>query len=291
VTDADQTARSALEQLQADGDDHGPKYEGLKGRLEGLNAIPNRLEQEPDSKHPQSYLLGFSSKGNGRAIVATGNPDTADNVVTSVPGTTSDLDGISTNPDRSESIIQRGIERSPDTDTAAVTWLGYDAPPDFIEATKTGYADDAAGDLRDFQDGLRETHRSGESTNTVIGHSYGSTVIGHAAQDAQLDADNAVFIGSPGVGVDHASDLQLADDADVYASTAENDIIQRTPGFIHGQQPINDDFGADTFESGPGEEGHWYTTGTSVEAHSQYWNGDSKSLDNMTRIVNGKEPR
>src|SRR5699024_2166597 len=150
-------------QLKADGDDHGPKYDALEDRLKGLDAINEPLTQDADSSQLTSNPPGLPSDGNGRAIPATGNPDTADNVVTSVPGTTADLDGIGGNLEHSESILKRASERSPDTETAAVTWLGYDAPPDVTEATKTGYADDAVDDLRNFQDGLRETHQNGES--------------------------------------------------------------------------------------------------------------------------------
>lgn len=168
---------------------------------------------------------------------------------------------------------------------------GADAALNHLDDVRTGYNDATEciekipGALRTLSDEISDAQRTiNDVTDTIDSNN-------HLHIDAEtVDANNAVFIGIPGVGVDHASDLQLPDDADVYASTAESDIIKRTPGFIHGQQPISDDFGAETFESSPGEDGHWYTTGKSVDAHSEYWNGDSKSLDNMSRIVNGKEP-
>ena len=271
--------------------DQNREYERLGETLRGMNAIDERLEREPTDTVPQSYLLDYSTEGNGRGIVATGNPDTADNVVTSVPGTGSDLAKIGGELDRGDLILSQA-DRLSRGDNAAITWVGYDAPGDVGQATNAHYAEDAAADLRGFQDGLRATHEGEASNNTVIGHSYGSTVIGHSAQgeNAQLDVDNVVFIGSPGVGVDHASELQVPEDTNIYASTAENDIIRGTPTFIHGPQPIGEDFGATPFTSDAGTEGDWYTGGYSTDAHSEYWNKDSSSLRNMGRIVVGNEP-
>jgi len=116
----------------------------------------------------------------------------------------------------------------------------------------------------------------------------------------RADADNVVLIGSPGVNAESVSDLQLPEDADVYASTAEHDIINNVYGAdaalnaqglpdIHGTPPVDDSFGAETFETKPGDEGSW-PGGTSVDAHSQYWQPWNNSLDSMARIVAGKEP-
>ncbi|CAM3011823.1 alpha/beta fold hydrolase [Saccharomonospora xinjiangensis] len=270
--------------------DQDRELDDLNDTLRGLDAIDERLDAEPGEGNPRAYLLDFSTEGNGRGIVALGNPDTADNVVTSVPGTGSNLSGIGGELQRSQLILDEAGRQSRDSDTVAITWVGYDAPQDLGEATDYSYADGAADDLRDFQEGLRATHTGEDSHNTVIGHSYGSTVVGHSAQGERLDVDNVVFIGSPGVGVDNASELDLPDDAGIYASTAENDIIRGTPTFIHGRQPISDDFGAQVFTSDPGTDGDWYTGGYSTEAHSEYWNQDSASLRNMATIVVGGEP-
>ncbi|MFF3570060.1 alpha/beta hydrolase [Nocardia jiangxiensis] len=75
--------------------------------------------------------------------------------------------------------------------------------------------------LKSFQNGLRASHVGAPSYNTVVGHSYGTTVIGDAAGHDQLhpddppssrgplNADNVVFVASPGSTVDHAGDLHL----------------------------------------------------------------------------------
>ncbi|MBB3049623.1 pimeloyl-ACP methyl ester carboxylesterase/uncharacterized protein YukE [Prauserella isguenensis] len=280
--------RDELEELgPAKYSEEATELEEIDRTLNGLEPIQERLEREPTGTRPQAYLLDFATDGNGRGVVATGNPDTADNVVTSVPGTGANLSNIGGELDRADALLDQAAQTDRGSRNAAITWVGYDAPQDLNEATRAGYAEDAAGDLRSFQDGLRATHEGQPSTNTLIGHSYGSTVVGHSAQGGHLDVDNAVFIGSPGVGADHVSELDLPDDANVYAGTAENDIIRNTPPFIHDNQPINEDFGAEVFDAGEGTDS-WY--GTSPDAHSEYWDENSTPLRNLGRIVVGESP-
>ncbi|HEY2763441.1 MAG TPA: alpha/beta hydrolase [Pseudonocardiaceae bacterium] len=85
-----------------------------------------------------------------------------------------------------------------------------------------------------FQDGLRATHQGPPSHNTVLGHSYGSTVVGYAARDHRIVADDVIFVGSPGVGVEHATDLHLPP-SHVWSSHAANDLV-RPLGHPHPPQ-------------------------------------------------------
>jgi hypothetical protein len=65
----------------------------LRTRLKGMDAIQDRLDASgvpgPNGGPglPQAYLLGFDTRGEGHAIVANGNPDTADNTATGSPTT------------------------------------------------------------------------------------------------------------------------------------------------------------------------------------------------------------
>ena len=93
--------------------------------------------------------------------------------------------------------------------------MGYDSPMNvFTDAPSTSYAHNGAPALDSFQAGLRACHddvaAAGPSVNTVIGHSYGSTLIGAAGVAGYLDANNVVTVGSPGVLAEHATDLNLA---------------------------------------------------------------------------------
>lgn len=149
-------------------------------------------------------------------------------------------------------------------------------------------AEGAVDELSDFQDGLRATHQGPPSNNTVIGHSYGSTVVGHTAQgDQGLDADELVFVGSPGVNADHVTDLGFSPE-NVHASTAEHDKIN--DGAIgmgskgaHGTDPTTEDFGATGFVSNEGTEGGSFLG----DAHSEYFDENNSSLEHMGKIITG----
>lgn len=188
--------------------------------------------------------------------------------------------------------------------TSVITWIGYDAPQKVWNAAETDYADNAKEDLGRFQDGLRVTHEGAPSHNTVLGHSYGTTVVGHAARDETLSADELVFVASPGTGTEHASELNI-DPKHVHSTTAEHDIIRVTNvdpfdldhsdsavnGDPHGIDPTNPKFGGNVFESDPGTEGPWVAGGLSEAAHSEYWNEGNPALRNMGKIIAGESTR
>ncbi|MFC6015274.1 alpha/beta hydrolase [Plantactinospora solaniradicis] len=86
--------------------------------------------------------------------------------------------------------------------------------------------------MRHFQSGLRVTHEGDSSHNVVLGHSYGTTVIGQtASEQAGLNADDLVLVASPGAEVGGAKDLNITGGdptKHVWATTAKNDFIQNT---------------------------------------------------------------
>jgi pimeloyl-ACP methyl ester carboxylesterase len=278
-------------------DDENKRLDDARKKLHGIEDVEKRINQ-PDPKKGQqpAFLLGIDTAGNGRAIVAMGNPDTATNVATYVPGTGARLEMVGADMDRADKMLaSAGRVGSPST--SVITWIGYDAPQSiFPDAASESYAESAKKDLDRFQDGLRATHQGPPSHNTVLGHSYGSTVIGHTARDEGINADALVFVGSPGVGVNNVTELNFPADH-VYATVAEHDIIHlanmEDPEDIHEIDPTAEDFGAKVFGSDPGTEGPWILGGLSEEAHSQYWdiydNGaENKSLRNMGRIIAGQ---
>ncbi|GAB3722414.1 hypothetical protein GCM10027598_37140 [Amycolatopsis oliviviridis] len=261
-------------------------------KLRGLEAIQQRL----DRSDPQAFLLGLDTGGDGKAIVSAGNPDTAVNVATYVPGTGSELSKIGGDLNRSDK-MWAAATTSGSPSTAVITWLGYDAPNEITDAASAKYADGGKAALAGFQDGLRETHQGPPSHNTVMGHSYGTTVVGHAARDGGLAADELVFVASPGVGAHDVSQLHL-DGVDpgetgkhVHSTVAEHDMINlanvEIAGYdpILGQDPTDADFGGQVFTSAPGTDG-W--GGYSTEAHSEYWEDNNPSLNNLGQIIAGK---
>jgi hypothetical protein len=252
----------------------------LDNQLTELKELRDSLEDENNDR----YLLALDTGGDGRAIVANGNPDTADNVATLVPGTTTTWESINDQVGRGDNLVESATTADPDGDHSVISWIGYDAPS-VLEAAFEGRAEGAVAELSSFQEGLRATHQGQPSNNTVIGHSYGTTVVGHTAQSgAGLDADSVVLVGSPGVNTDHAAYLNLPAE-NVHVSTAANDGITHLTGFTHGMDPTDPEFGANEFESNAGGVGGSWPLGP---AHSEYFDPRTKSLLHMGRVIAGQ---
>jgi len=278
----------------------------VAGKLRGLDEIEARLAQGGPGRQ-RAYLMGLDAGDHGKAIVAIGNPDEADNVLTFVPGTYASLERAGGSLGNVEAVVDQANRVDPGSPTAGVLWIGYDAPQSIVPAAMNpSYAEEASDDLDGFQDGLRATHEGPRSHNTMMGHSYGSTVVGITARDAGLDVDDVVFVGSPGVGVDQAADLGIPPE-NVWATTAENDPIQSAydvedlsvpihplipteitnpdPDLVHGNNPTDPDFGGRVFACDAGSQ--WPPAAT----HDEYWDVQSSSLRNFGYIVVGADHR
>ncbi|WP_431986383.1 alpha/beta hydrolase [Streptomyces griseoflavus] len=278
------------------------QLQDLKKPLAGMDAIQGRFGSYADES-TRPYLLGFDGRNNGRVIFSVGNPDTADNVVTYVPGTGSRLSSIDGDIHRAE-VLQEGASiTDPMRRTASITWLGYDAPQDLLgDATDPEYAENARAPLNSFLSGIDTAHE-GNVNSTVLGHSYGTLVAGQTMRDhPELPVDNAILVGSPGVGVDYAGELNIGADH-VFAATARNDLVNLAPppagtlaplnphayvrlfddhSIMYGNDPTSDEFGGRTFAVA---DGRLPGTDGLMPAHSQYWEGTS--LHHMARIVTG----
>ncbi|MFP3987744.1 alpha/beta hydrolase [Streptomyces sp. E11-3] len=284
--------------------------------------VTQRLEVGKEVPPPM-YLLGISDEGNGRAIVAYGNPDTSTNVSAFVPGLGSKLDTEFTGDDGLKRALDtaRGAQRY-DPSTAAIAWLGYDAPQlpaeslvkntdiAFIGSAKAG-----AASYNEFMAGISATNETSDPHVTAIGHSYGSLTVGQAAQQPGgiPGADNVILVGSPGTGANSAQDLNV-DKGHVFVGAADNDLVTKAPSKAHaaaglafpgligvavgqvadpgndslwfGKDPASEAFGATRFKVDDGP--HVITGG--VEAHTNYFDpkADRVSADNIARIVAGE---
>jgi hypothetical protein len=277
-------------------------------RRRALQVLFDRLARAEPAR---AYLLAIDPSGDGRAVVAVGDPDHARHIVTYVPGAGSDLRGIGTLLARTDRLAGAasapgGAAPTPGSPipgsaantsggaASAILWLGYDAP-EGLSATGTRSARAGADDLDRFQEGLRATAAGARAQHTVLGHSYGSLVVGTAARDHGLPVDDLVFVGSPGVGVDRAAQLGVPV-GHVWASTARFDPIRlaafadRRPEWFdsnvwadrwHGADPGGPGFGGRAFASDPGS---WRDP---LAAHNAYLDEGSASLAAIGAIARG----
>nr|WP_256338308.1 alpha/beta hydrolase [Streptomyces sp. KS_5] len=96
-----------------------------------------------------------------------------------------------------------------------------------------------------------------------------------------LGADDVVAVGSPGMTVDEAEDLQM-DPEHVWVGTAQDDAVaSNTSHYTLGRAPTLGGFGGNNFE-------------VDTHGHSGYWDsgpyGPSESLDNQGAIIAGRQP-
>ncbi|MET9341183.1 alpha/beta hydrolase [Nonomuraea sp. NPDC003804] len=259
--------------------------------LDHVKVIEQGLAQGGRNGRPPAYLLSFDVRSLGEAAISFGDPDTADRVVTYVPGMNTRLASFHEDLNRAAVLWDQAHYFAPGRKIASIAWLGYRAPQIDWQLTVPGQsvatdgaADTGARALASLVDGLRASHDpSGKAKLTMLGHSYGSLVTGKAAllRHGRF-ADELVFVGSPGVGVRRAEELGVGPGR-VWAGEAAGDPVGDLARF--GNDPGDDSFGARRFYV---EDGPFYLT---FKAHSDYWNDHSQSLRNLAHIVNAEYHR
>lgn len=260
-----------------------------RNRLQGYKDVESTLNKSG----PHRYLGQLDEYGHG--AVAINNPDTAKRNAILVPGTGQDLTTMDGADNKSLAMYGAALDADHNLkpeDVSVTTWMGYDRPMDLAHADFPDPAGASAANLDAFEAGQRASHIGAPSIDTVIGHSYGSTMLGAAASGGHhLDADNIIAVGSPGMLVDHASDLSLDPGGHVYAMRAENDIIGAAGGTTQwtlGPEPDKQSFGAIHLQADPGPT--WPLGLPSIGAHSSYWSPENPALANMGSIIAGKPP-
>ncbi|WP_139977878.1 alpha/beta hydrolase [Nocardioides litoris] len=270
--------------------------EEIEGRVDPVTGDPIQA---------QLYLYDPAAfDGDGAVAVSAGDLDTADNVAVVTPGLGTDGQSAPYQADRAATLYESSRYLGPDETNATLFWIGYDAPDnvpwemegfDAAGVATEGAAEAGGARLADTVDGLRASRDGDPAHLTAIGHSYGSTTTGLAAQQHGLDVDDVVFVGSPGVGgdTDHASDLGIDPDH-VWAGANSRDTVTwlGNHGWVHGEtlagaglgdDPTEDDFGAQRFQAEDPSRGD----GRSFDQHSLYFEHGTESLANISEVVNG----
>lgn len=268
-----------------------------------LATLAAYLEQDP-----RRHLLDLHP--DGRAVVASADPDSAERVVTLVPGTGSSLADVGRTGERAGAVCEAadaaeaageagaGHGKGAAGECVSVSWQGYDAPDGIVSAgSSAGPAWAHADDLRTYAAGLDavEGLDGDDAPHAAVGYSYGSVVLGAAAADPEgLAADLMIHVGSPGAGVG-SLDRQWVDEAGVSRPAVDDDVVAVTSRWdpvpwwsitgVLGERPGTDEFGGrsvDVTEPGAGPE--------SVRtAHSRYLDPGTVSLTEIGRLVSGIE--
>lgn len=189
---------------QLSGADHRRRSE-LEERLYTLGEIDKKLRSVPESHLLQ---LDMDSHAVPEVTYSVGNPDLADNVTLTVPGyTTNPKDSFGGMADDAL-VLQRDASRlSPNSTTATIAFMGYQAPQDALTTFDLGVATTAdaytgAEKVSTALKGVEAANGNGDLTLSLFGHSYGSTTSGIAAQQLALDGvtpiDALALYGPPG---------------------------------------------------------------------------------------------
>ncbi|MGW2713552.1 alpha/beta hydrolase [Streptomyces sp. NPDC001356] len=280
------------------------KKQELEGRIRGMDAIRSRFDRTGTDHLPEAYLLGFDPEGkghDGKVIIANGNPDTADHTGIYVPGTGTLLKDIEKDMGRGEILWHETHRYAQGQKVSTITWFDYDAPLQakpfekggglFPEAMSDEWAAKGGPGLSHFLDGNLEAHRMASgNTNlghiTLMGHSYGTTLIGDAAKsrvwpEGALPVDDVIAVGSPGMQAKHAADLGIPQGHMWAEKGGGNDSAVRIGGkYLAGLGddwtiPTDPEFGATIMES-------------DAEDHGAFWDEESASLRNQALVMAGQ---
>lgn len=298
-------------------DDEQIRYDNAKAADDARAKIEK--SKDPGSAeyyNAQIYIYDpMAFDGDGAVAMAVGDLDTADNVSVNVPGLTTDMESAGTNA-QSAINLQQAAAFEGGLSTATMFWIGYDAPSgtDSAGVAAEGMATAGGERLADTLDGLNAM-RTDDFHLTAIGHSYGSTTVGHAMTDHDPHADDVILLGSPGAGddADSAEDLGVGS-GHVFVGTNSQDLVGRLgqSGWVSpaalgagvlagplgplagpvaqmagaglGHNPAEDDFGAVRFQAESTSRGSI----PNIDDHVKYYDHDSESLANMAHIVNGQ---
>ena len=256
----------------------------------------------------QLYLYDPTAfDGDGRVAISAGNLDTADDVAVITPGFGTDAGSAGMQGQRALTVHEASRFLDPGRSNATMFWIGYDAPDnppwekdgDWSGVVQERMATAGGARLADTLDGLRASHTGPPAHLTAIGHSYGSTTLGHAAHDHGVPVDDVVFVGSPGVGgdTDSAADTGV-DPHHVWAGANSRDPIADlgNHGWVHGEtldgaglgdDPAEDDFGAIRFRAESTTRADDAIGFDAFDDHSKYFDHDTESLHNIASIVSG----
>jgi pimeloyl-ACP methyl ester carboxylesterase len=243
------------------------------------HVTPTPILDPPDLTSRQ--ILAYDPTGDGRLVEAVGDLATATHIAIIVPG----ADTTVWNFDRGHGGVlrrspawqARQLHDASNRTVPVIAWLGYDPPEGIgLAAARSERAEAGANELVHFVDDLAHDHPG--ATITVIGHSYGSVVLGHAASRLPPQVTELVAIGSP--GMDASTAIELHATARIWAGAAPNDWTRRLPdvrflGTGHATNPADQSFGATPLDV------------TTTDGHDGYFVAGTSSLSALAEVAAG----
>lgn len=249
----------------------------VQSSLVGGPAPKYLLEYHPDSKSDDKL-------DDSQAVIALGNPDTADNLVVEVPGTSnsaSDMPELVTIAEQTSAAMNAADSGA---NNVVIAYMGYDAPDTIAVAASSQYGQEAAAalsaDLLGYD--AANTAVDGASPSlTVIGHSYGAYLDGLAlSQSPEGLVDNFIYMGAPGLGVDNVSALNV-DPQNVYGVINGLDPV---PSLGSASNKMGSDFGPSPYsELGGPIFGGQYLDGAPFGFHDYY--GKPAIVDELAAVA------
>lgn len=243
--------------------------------------------------------------GQGRAVIAIGNPDHAEDIAVIVPGAGSSVASGWLHGGHNDAInlYDQAKAAYPDDELSVIAWMGYDAPDRYSDPRIASPLLARRGGIELAQDvnALIATHVGPAPHVTVVGHSYGSTTVADAFAGGGARADDVILLGSPGTDLaHHASDFHL-DGGNVYVGSASSDPVSwlgeaggvpnelnEALGYPFGRyaglgvDPAGDGFGSIRFRAEVSG-----SDGLSFKTHSHYYDSGGEALRAMAHIVTG----
>jgi Alpha/beta hydrolase len=260
-----------------------------------IRNVLNRL-----SDNPQRVFLRSDSSGDGTVVEVLGDLANAERIVFVIPGMTNTLENYETDLLPKAQAVKAEMEhQQPGVRVAVVVWLGYDTPDLSLsglrDAANSKVAKDGAAAL--LKDLKQVRALNVRAPITLIGHSYGSVVVGQAMKSG-LDAygvDNAIAVGSPGMDADDRQELK-SPRTRLWAAKASGPSIEPIlPGVlpatgvvlkpprdlvayapVHGEDPSASGFGATRFDA------------QDAKSHGDYFRKGTDSLKAMAAIALGR---
>ena len=218
---------------------------GDDGSRRRLALYRDLLAEVDDPNHAgvriRRQILGFDP-ARASLIELHGDLDSARGVAVLVPGVNTTIEGSAAN-----TATARRFVTGSEGDVAMITYLGGPFPQVhnplavLLDAADPDKAQDMAPRLVAFSEDVERTVAPGVPV-TVIGHSYGGSIVG-TAETMGMTSDRTLFLAAAGagVGVDDASEWHNRNpDVVRFSMTAPGDfieLVQGIPGGPHGSDP------------------------------------------------------